>query len=135
MPRLYREAPLNSIWEGSGNVIALDVLRALARNPESLEVFLSEVGEAGGGEPRLDRFVTELKRDLSDFEEAEFRARRLVERMALALQGSLLVRHGDPAVADAFCASRLDGEAGEAFGTLPRGVDAEAIIERHAPTR
>jgi putative acyl-CoA dehydrogenase len=133
MPRLYRESPLNSIWEGSGNVICLDVLRALARSPQSLDAFLAEVEEGIGAEPRLARFVNELKAELTDFENAERRARRIVERMALALQGSLVVRHADPAVADAFCASRLDGDWGRVFGTLPAGVDARAIIERHRP--
>jgi len=133
MPRLYRESPLNSIWEGSGNVICLDVLRALAKSPQSLEAFMSEVEEGTSAEPRLARFVDELKAELSDFENAERRARRIVERMALALQGSLVVRYADPAVADAFCASRLDGDWGRVFGTLPPGVDARAIIERHRP--
>jgi putative acyl-CoA dehydrogenase len=133
MPRLYRESPLNSIWEGSGNVICLDVLRALARSPESLEAFMAEVDEAVPAEPRLARFVEGLKRELSSFEDAERRARSIVERMALALQGSLVVRYADPAVADAFCASRLDGDWGRAFGTLPLGIDARSIIERHRP--
>jgi putative acyl-CoA dehydrogenase len=133
MPRLYRESPLNSIWEGSGNVICLDVLRALARSPESLDVFMDEIAQAVGAEPRLGRFVEALKRDLSSFEDAERRARSIVERMALALQGSLVVRYADPAVADAFCASRLDGDWGHSFGTLPPGIDAGAIVERHRP--
>src|SRR5439155_1893559 len=92
MPRLYREMPLNSIWEGSGNVICLDVLRALAKSPESLEPFMAEVEEGAVAEPRLARFVDRLKGELSDFDEAERRARRIVERVALALQGSLVVR-------------------------------------------
>jgi putative acyl-CoA dehydrogenase len=134
MPRLYREAPLVSIWEGSGNVICLDVLRALVRNPASLQAFLGEVRTAAGADARLDAFVGRLERELAaEPETLETRARRLVEAMALALQGSLLVRHGDPAVADAFCASRLDGDWGHAFGTLPPGVDARAIVERHRP--
>jgi putative acyl-CoA dehydrogenase len=133
MPRLYREMPLNSIWEGSGNVQCLDVLRALARSPQSLEAFLAEVELASAAEPRLDRFVSELRDELVRVEEIEARARRVVERMALALQGSLLVRHGDPATADAFCASRLEGDRGMAFGTLPAGTDFERIIERHRP--
>jgi putative acyl-CoA dehydrogenase len=131
MPRLYRGIPLNSIWEGSGNVIALDVLRALVKSPETLDAFFAEIDQAAGAEPRLDSFVGEVKEELADFAEIEPRARHLVERMALALQGSLLVRHGDPAVADAFCASRLAGEGGRAFGTLPAGIDYAAIIERH----
>jgi putative acyl-CoA dehydrogenase len=133
MPRLYREMPLNSIWEGSGNVISLDVLRALARNPQSLAAFFSEIDQASGADRRLDAYVADLRNRLSDLTDAELRARRLVERMAIALQGALLVRHGDPAVADAFCASRLAGDSGHAFGTLPASTDFEAIIERHRP--
>ncbi len=133
MPRLYRESPLASIWEGSGNVQCLDVLRAMARSPESVEAFLAEVAEAGGAEPRVDAAVAALRDELSDLESIEARARSVVERMALALQGSLLVRYGDPAVADAFCASRLAGESGRAFGTLPPGTDFGRIIERHSP--
>jgi putative acyl-CoA dehydrogenase len=133
MPRLFRESPLNSIWEGSGNVICLDVLRAIARSPQSLDAFFAEIAEAGSAEPRLDRFVAGLKDELADFDEIETRARQVVEKMALALQGSLVVRYADAAVSDAFCASRLDGQWGRAFGTLPRGVDARSIVERHRP--
>jgi putative acyl-CoA dehydrogenase len=134
MPRLYREVPLNSIWEGSGNVQCLDVLRAVARNPAAVEAFANEVGEGAVAEPRLDEFGRRLRDDLtSNPETMETRARNLVERMALALQASLLVRYGDPAVADAFCASRLAGDAGRAFGTLPAGTDFKRIIERHSP--
>jgi putative acyl-CoA dehydrogenase len=133
MPRLYRESPLASIWEGSGNVQALDVLRAMARNPAAVEAFFAEVEEAGGAEPRLDEATTKLRDELADLDAIEARARRVVERMALALQASLLVRYGDPAVADAFCASRLQGDAGLAFGTLPGGTDFGRIIERHSP--
>jgi putative acyl-CoA dehydrogenase len=133
MPRLYREAPLASIWEGSGNVMALDVLRALARTPAVLDAFLAEVDEAAGADPRLDAFVATTRNELADPEALEPRARRLVERMALCLQGSLLVRHAPPAVADAFCAARLAGDAGLNYGTLPAGVDARAIVARHTP--
>jgi putative acyl-CoA dehydrogenase len=132
MPRLYREAPLNSIWEGSGTVQCLDVLRGMARNPEAVDAFFAEVQEAAGAEPRLDAAVSELRGVLSELEAIESRARRVVERMALVLQGSLLVRYGEPAVADAFCASRLERDSGRAFGTLPAGTDFERIIERHA---
>ena len=120
MPRLYRESPLNSIWEGSGNVQCLDVLRGMAKNPAALEAFFVEVGEAGGADERLDTAAAELREELRDLDAIEARARRIVEWMALVLQGSLLVRYGDEAVADAFCASRLGGDAGRAFGTLPR---------------
>jgi putative acyl-CoA dehydrogenase len=133
MPRIYREAPLNSIWEGSGNVNALDVLRALAKTPEVLQAYLDEVELAAGADRRLDDFVTRLREEFADHEAIETRARRVVERMALALQGSLLVRHSPPEVADAFCASRLDRDGGFAFGTLPASADTRAIVARHAP--
>ena len=133
MPRLYREAPLASIWEGSGNVMALDVLRALARSPEAFDAFFAEIDEAAGGDPRLDAFAAATRAEFTDVEAIEPRARRVVERMALCLQGSLLVRHAPPAVADAFCAARLAGDAGLHYGTLPPGVDAAAIAARHTP--
>jgi putative acyl-CoA dehydrogenase len=130
MPRLYREAPLMSIWEGSGNVAALDALRAMVRQPESVAAYFAEVELASGGDARLDDAVDRLKKELSDVDGMEFRARRVVESMALVLQGSLLVRDGDQAVADAFCASRFAGDWGIAFGTLPVGTDTSAIIDR-----
>jgi putative acyl-CoA dehydrogenase len=136
MPRLYREMPLSSIWEGSGNVMALDVLRALSRGAGGdavLTAFLDEVGEAAGGDPRLDAFTAALREEFSDLDAIELRARRVVERMALALQGSLLVRFAPAVVADAFCASRLAGDAGLQYGTLPAGVDCAAIVARHTP--
>ncbi|MEA2429080.1 MAG: putative acyl-CoA dehydrogenase, partial [Thermoleophilaceae bacterium] len=133
MPRLLREAPLNSIWEGSGNVNSLDVLRAMVKSPDAVDAFIRELDGTAGAEPRLDAYVRELKDELSDFQDLEFRARRVVERMAVALQGSILVEHGDPAVADAFCATRLAGDRGRALGTLPSGVDCARIIERHRP--
>jgi putative acyl-CoA dehydrogenase len=134
LPRLFRESPLNSIWEGSGNVQCLDVLRAMVKSPASVEAFFAEVEEGAAGEPRLAAYLDSLRDELpGDLETIEPRARRLVERMALALQGSLLVRYGDEAVADAYCASRLGGEWGQSFGTLPAGTDFGRIIERHAP--
>src|SRR6185437_13082533 len=133
MPRLYREAPLASIWEGSGNVMSLDVLRALTRSPRSLEVFLHEVEQAQGADARLDARVEGLKRRFTDPATLESRARRVVEEMALCLQGSLLVRHAPAAVADAFCASRLDADGGLEYGTLPAGSDFEAIVSRALP--
>ncbi|MFD4693728.1 acyl-CoA dehydrogenase family protein [Streptomyces sp. NPDC058463] len=130
MPRLYREAPLNGLWEGSGNVNALDVLRALTREPESLDAFGAEIEIAAGADARLDAAWRQLRGELVLTEDAAVRARRLVERMALVLQGSLLVRHAPAAVADAFCASRLAGDQGLAFGTLPAGTDLSGVIAR-----
>ncbi len=132
LPRLYREAPLNSIWEGSGNVNALDVLRAMAREPESLEAYLDEVEQGRGADRRLDAALAALREELSDPAEAEARARRLVERMATVLEASLLVRHGDPAVADVFCASRL-GDGGHTFGTLRPTPNLKSIVDRARP--
>jgi putative acyl-CoA dehydrogenase len=131
MPRLYREAPLGSIWEGSGNVAALDALRALVREPESAEAFFAELGEAAGADGRLDEAVARLRKKLSD--PAEANARRLAEAMAVTLQGALLVRYGHPAVADAFAATRLAGDRGQAYGTLPPGTDTASIIARATP--
>jgi putative acyl-CoA dehydrogenase len=138
MPRLYREAPLASIWEGSGNVAALDALRALTRQPESAEAFFAELDQAAGADSRLDQAVVRLRKELGDPSEA--RARHLAEAMALTLQGALLIRYGDPAVADAFAGSRLADDAGggfwgwgRAFGTLPSGTDTAAIIGRATP--
>ncbi|GGT74569.1 acyl-CoA dehydrogenase family protein [Streptomyces lateritius] len=136
LPRLYRESPLPSIWEGSGNVAALDVLRAMGRQPQAVDAFFAEIDRAAGADRRLDAATARLRKDLGDLGDAaavQYRARRLVERMALVLQGSLLVRHGHPAVADAFCASRLDSDWGIAFGTLPPGVDTATIIARGTP--
>src|SRR5205807_8367802 len=133
MPRLYREAPLASIWEGSGNVMSLDVLRALAREPACFDAFFAELDLAAGADARLDRFAAELRSELERPETLETRARRVVEAMALCLQGSLLVRNGPPAVADAFCASRLGGDCGLEYGTLPAGTDFEQILERGRP--
>lgn len=133
MPRLLRESPLNSIWEGSGNVQALDVLRALQREPQALNAFLQEVGRARGADHRLDGAIKDLLTELADLEGIEARARRVVERIALVLQGSLLVRHAPPEVADAFCASRLGGDWGAAFGTLPHSLDLRSVVERARP--
>jgi len=131
MPRLFRESPLNGLWEGSGNVICLDVLRAMGRSPESVELFFAEVERAH--DARLARHVESLRAELTDFNEVEARARRIVERMATAIQASLLLRFGDPHVAEAYCSARLAGDSGRAFGTLPVGIDFGAIIERAAP--
>ncbi|HEV3484077.1 MAG TPA: acyl-CoA dehydrogenase family protein, partial [Vicinamibacterales bacterium] len=131
LPRLYRETPLNSIWEGSGNVNCLDVLRALAKTPESLEAYFNEVELAS--DPRLKDLMGEIRGALGDTTEIEARARRIVERMAIGLQASLLLRYGDAAVADAFCETRVAGGGGRAYGTLPSGIDFRRIVERHRP--
>ena len=133
MPRVFRESPLNSIWEGSGNVNALDVLRAMSREKGVLESYFAEVALARGSDPRLDAAAGDLERELADSADSEVRARYVVERMALVFQASLLVRQSPAYVADAFCASRLEGRYGHAYGTLPRDVDFRAIAERAAP--
>lgn len=135
MPRLYREAPLNSIWEGSGNVIALDALRTLQKSPEAVDALRTELALASGTDKRLDRAIADLDRWFARPDGLEQQARRLVEDLALALQGSLLVRHAPSAVADAFCASRLGGDWGRAFGTLPIGLDVDAILQRAQPKK
>ncbi len=130
MPRLYREAPLGSIWEGSGNVAALDALRALTRQPQAAEAFFAELDLAAGADRRLDEAIARLRKDAADPSEAA--ARRLVEAMAVTLQAALLARHGHPDVADAFAATRLAGDRGHAYGTLPAGVRTPGIIARAA---
>ena len=131
MPRIYREAPLNSIWEGSGNVNSLDVLRAIVRAPQSLEAVAAEIDAAAGADSRLDAAITRWRSGLGSAD--EYSSRRLAESTAMLLQGALLVRYGHPAVADAFCASRLAGDWGVSFGTLPAGADVAAIVERARP--
>jgi putative acyl-CoA dehydrogenase len=121
MPRLYREAPLNSIWEGSGNVIALDVLRAIRKEPEALERVIAEIRLAK--DSRIEKVLGMLRSDVTESE-----ARRFTECIAIALQASLLIRFSPAAISDAFCASRLDGDAGCAFGTLPHHVDIQTIL-------
>ena len=136
LPRLYRDAPLGSIWEGSGNVAALDVLRAMVKEPDGLPAFLEECELAHGADARLDAHLASVRERATAMfagEEPQFEARRIVEELALALQGSLLVRNSPPAVADAFCASRLAGDGGRVYGTLPAGVDAQAIVNRAFP--
>jgi len=133
LPRLFRQSPLNGVWEGSGNVICLDVLRAIAREPASLDSYWEEVSLAAGADRRLDESIAMLRKECDDSEEIESRARRLVEHLALVFQGSLLVRHAPGAIADAFCAARLAGDTSHALGTLPAGADTRAIIDRSRP--
>ncbi|TNM42031.1 DNA alkylation response protein [Nocardioides albidus] len=133
LARIYRELPLLSIWEGSGNVAALDALRAIGREPESLDAFLAEAELAVGSDQRYDDALTSLTKELTDFDDIELRARRLVEQIAVVFQAGLLIRHAPQAVADAFCASRLARDWGSAFGTLPAGLDLGPILERTEP--
>jgi len=130
MPRLYREAPLMGIWEGSGNVSALDTLRAMATRPECVEVLFDELVSTAGNDARLDAHVDSLRSSLTDLATIEYRARKVAEDITLALQASLLVRHGHPPVAEAFLASRMARDWGGAFGTLPTGLDLTGILER-----
>jgi putative acyl-CoA dehydrogenase len=132
-PRLFRESPVNAIWEGSGNVQCLDVLRALSKTPAVLDAFFVEVGKARGSHAALDRYVDQLANSLRDLQDFEYRARDVVDRMALAIQASLLVRHAPAFISDAFCQSRLEQQGHHNYGTLPRGVDVAAIIARATP--
>ncbi len=130
MPRLYRESPLLSVWEGTGNVAALDTLRAIAKTPDSLTVLFEELAAASGANATYDAFLARAKDHFADRGTLEFRARNVVGDLALALQASLLLRFGHPAVSDAFVATRLGRDWGTVFGTLPTGTDTTAIIER-----
>jgi putative acyl-CoA dehydrogenase len=133
MPRLFRESPVNAIWEGSGNVQCLDALRAMHKTPAVIDAFFAELGAARGGNAALDRYIADLQGDVADPTDQEFRARALVDRMALAFQASLLVRHAPAFVADAFCCSRLDTVGHHQYGALPRGVDCRRIAARAMP--
>ena len=138
MPRLLRDSPLNSIWEGSGNVIALEVLRAFSKSRESFEAVMAEIELASGADPRLDRHIVGARGGVpalvsGEERDAQYLARRIVGGLGLILQASLVVRHSPPGVAEAFLASRLAYETDRTFGTLPAGIDCQAIIERHRP--
>ncbi|HEX6221328.1 MAG TPA: acyl-CoA dehydrogenase family protein [Acidimicrobiia bacterium] len=133
MPRLYRESPVNAIWEGSGNVIALDVLRAAGRSPESLEMFLNEIEQASGADERLDGSISRARQAISKAHDLEFEARRMVESLAIAWAGTLLARHGEEEVFEAFAVSRLRENHGALYGTLPPGTNVETMLERALP--
>jgi putative acyl-CoA dehydrogenase len=135
MPQFYRDIEIGTVWEGSGNVAALDVARAALREPEAVDAFFEECELGAGGDPRLDAHLASIRKRMGTLGgiERELETRRLVEDLGIALQASLLVRHAPPTVADAFCAGRL-GEGGHVFGTLPAGVDARAIVERALAT-
>ncbi len=133
LPRLYREAPLSSIWEGSGNVMCLDVLRALNREPDALPAFRAELETARGGDLRYDVFIDDLDRELMNPNDVETRARRIVERLALAFQASVLLKSAPDYIAEAFCATRLYTDRGHEFGTLPPSLDHKRILDRATP--
>lgn len=133
MPLLYRESPINSIWEGSGNVNALDVLRALSSSPETLDAWMTEVGSVRGEDLRLDTAVDEVLTELADLSQAESRARWITSRLAVILQGVQMIKYSEPMVADAFCASRLGGDWAGTFGTLPPSLDLAGIVNRAMP--
>lgn len=131
MPRLFRESPINATWEGSGNVQCLDILRVMQKGSEAIDAFVTELRAGRGGNRLLDKYIRELETELCNPEEMEFRARSLVEKMALALQGTLLVSQGNTAVADAFCASRLgDNQSGYLYGNLPRSISTDTVLSR-----
>lgn len=132
LPRLYREAPVNSTWEGSGNVQCLDVLRALSKEPGVLEALFVELGD-GHGDKLLARHIEQLKSAFMDTQDIQYRARQLTEDIAVALQAKLLLEAGNAAVSDGFIASRLGESSGRVYGTLPRGVDVAAIVARSTP--
>jgi putative acyl-CoA dehydrogenase len=133
MPRLFRESPVNAIWEGSGNIQCLDALRAIRKTPAVLQAYFDEVARARGGHASLDTHLEQLKAQLRDSPDIEYRARDLVDRMAAILQTALLVQHAPSWVADAFCRSRLDGLGHHQYGALPSGVECTRIIERAMP--
>jgi putative acyl-CoA dehydrogenase len=133
MPRLFRETPVNAIWEGSGNIQCLDALRAIRKTPAVVQAYFDEVARASGGHASLDRHVARLKTELRDSADIEYRARALVDRMATALQAALLVQHAPTWLADAFCRSRLDGDGHHQYGALPPDVEFGRIIERAKP--
>lgn len=133
MPRYYREAPLNGIWEGAGNVISLDVLRALRREKGAAEVFFDEIGKARGVNHAFDTAFDELDRLVRREPIPEDQARHVAERMALALQAAVLLQHAPHVVSDTFCATRLAGAGGRAYGTLPVGTDFETVLARALP--
>ena len=130
MPRHFRESPVNAIWEGSGNVQCLDVLRAMGKSPETLEAYFAEVETADGMNATLDAHIADLREDMRRTDDFELRARNLVDRLATGLQASLLVRHAPSYVSEAFCASRLASHGAHQYGALPKGVDCKAIVER-----
>ncbi len=135
LARLYRDAPINAIWEGSGNIQALDIRRALGKSPEVLDGWFEEMTATEHDSPELDRAVAELKQAMSDPDDGEYRARAIIDRLAVTMQASLLIRAGCPAVADAFVATRIAARGDRSYGTLPSGLDVGGILDRADPLR
>lgn len=133
MPRLFRESPINAIWEGSGNVQCLDVLRAMQKSPEVVDALMTELAKAKGGHAALDAHIASLSKIFLRPQEMELQARRLVDGMALAIQSALLVQHAPSKVSDAFCRSRLQTQGAHNYGCLPADVDSQGIIQRAWP--
>ncbi|MDQ3180481.1 MAG: DNA alkylation response protein, partial [Acidobacteriota bacterium] len=133
LPRLYRDIPLNSIWEGSGNVQCLDVLRSIGKEPNGVEILLDEIKSANGANKNFDKFALNVEKELLDVDNLELRARRVVEKLALALQASVLLKNAPDFVSEAFCNSRLSDDNSLSFGTLPVGTEIKKIIERSMP--
>lgn len=134
MPRLFRESPVNAIWEGSGNVQCLDILRAIEKQPDVLDAYFAELEQAKGADKLLDQLMVTLKDEFTDNKALQYRARTIADSMAVGLQAALLIQHASPEIADAFCAGRLDVNSGFNYGTLPRGLKCAEIVERASPT-
>lgn len=135
LPRMYREAPINAIWEGSGNVQCLDVLRAMQKDPKVLDAFMVELAKGVGRYSEFDDYLEHVQQEFLDLESLEYRARSVVEKLAMAWQASTLIQFGDAQVAKAYVESRLTGYSGQYYGTLPKSVDVKSIIERSAPLK
>ena len=133
MPRLYREAPVNAIWEGSGNVQCLDVLRAMNKEPRVVDAYFRELQKGLGVYPEFDQFLSNLKADLSDTASLEYRSRTVVDKLAVALQASVLIQKGDELIADAFVRSRIVRNGAFNYGTLDQGIDCLSILKRSQP--
>ncbi len=131
IPRLYREAPVNAIWEGSGNVQCLDVIRAIGKSPKALEIYLAELDSATGANSIYDNYLANLKKSLKRLGTTPSQARRFTENLAVAMQAAQLLKLGNNFIADAFCQSRLNSETGQLFGNLPDGIDYAGIVQRH----
>ncbi len=134
MPRLFRESPVNAIWEGSGNVQCLDILRAIEKQPDVLDAYFMELQKAQGANRHFDTFLNGVKSEFTDTNTLQYRGRIIADKMALGLQAALLLQHSTSNVADAFCLSRLASNGGSNYGTMPTGVNCAAIVERAAPT-